>query len=197
MLSEPVSRSHRRTSKRRPRHGRFRDSSGPVGVSVRRSASGDHWVLVHAKCARERAEDIEAVRAIIDGDEAEIAIDELRWLLDGCNDFVEAHQLLGDLVMATGGDVGLARGHYGCAYELGLKALRRAGVGGPLPYRQPANRPFFDAGRRLAVCLGRLGKPAMAREVIEQLLACDPADSLGLRGQLDGIAVGGKPIVEI
>ena len=39
--------------------------------------------------------------------------------------------------------------------------------------------------------------PDKAREVIERLLACDPADPLGLRAWLDELNTGGLPIVEL
>lgn len=158
----------------RPPSSRRRGSKS--GVGVRRSASGDHWVLVHPPCVRERAEDIEEVRAMIAGGEPEIAMNELRWLLDGCNDLIEAHQLLGKLVLEINCDTTLARAHFGYAYELGLRALKRADMPSPLPARQPANLAFFEAGRGLAQCLDRLGKPDMASEVRESLIACDPEE---------------------
>ncbi len=57
--------------------------------------------------------------------ETEIARDELRWLLSECHDFLAAHKLLGDLALADN-DVRLARGHFGYAYQIGLKAIERS-----------------------------------------------------------------------
>jgi hypothetical protein len=94
-------------------------------------------------------------------------------------------------------DVPLARGHFGYAYQLGAKALDRAGNPTPLSPLHPANRPFFDAGRGLAWCLAELQMPHMAREVVERLLACDPTDPLGLRTWLDDLNTGGLPIVDL
>ena len=58
-----------------------------------------------------------------------MAIDELRWLLEVCRDMIEAHFLLGKLAVEAEHDVPLARGHFGYAYQLGVKA--------PRPRRQP------------------------------------------------------------
>ena len=93
---------------------------------------------------------------MIEAGEFDIATDELRWLVSGCSEFIEAHELLGELALAASDDFALARGHFGFAVQLGLKALERAKVRGPLPYRQPANRAFFEAGRGLAWSLVKL-----------------------------------------
>jgi hypothetical protein len=123
---------------------------------------------------------LEEVRAMIDAGEAELAQDELRWLLADCNEFIGAHLLLGELA-ALAGDLPLARGHYGAGYQLGLQTLRRAKMPKPVLYSQPANRPFFDAGRGLIETLRKLDKAPMADEVVETLLALDVTDPLGLR----------------
>ena len=62
----------------------------------------------------------------------------------------------------------------------------------PLPSLHPANRTFFEAGRGLAWCLDQLDKPAMALEVVEQLLQLDPDDPLGLSGWMEEIKTGGN-----
>lgn len=112
--------------------------------------------------------------------ENEIAIDELRWLLDGCGDFIAAHRLLGELALADG-DLKLARGHFGYAYEIGLSALPPRGFEGPLPYRLAANQALLESAKGLAWCLHELGKPKLARRVLGQLLLLDPSDPLGVR----------------
>jgi hypothetical protein len=117
---------------------------------------------------------------MVEAGEVEIAQDELRWLLSGCSEFIAAHVLLGELAVA-GGDLPLARGHFGAGYQLGLQTLRRAKMPKPLLYSQPANRPFFDAARGLVECLKKLGKPQMADEIIQTMLELDPSDPLGLR----------------
>ena len=88
-------------------------------------------MLVHPRCARDRAEDLEEVRAMIEAGETEIAIDEVRWLLSDCSEFIAAHVALGELAVAAG-DLPLARGHYGAGYQLGLQTLRRAKMPKPL-----------------------------------------------------------------
>ena len=122
---------------------------------------------------------------MIEAEANEVAVDELRWLLGGCHDWIEGHRLLGALALGGDGDVQLARGHYGIAYEIGIKALRRAGMPQPLPADRPANRPFFEAGKGLVHCLLQLDKREMAREVVAQLLKFDPSDPLGLQAMLE------------
>ena len=129
---------------------------------------------------------------MIEGGEAEIARDELLWLLNGCSDCLLAHKMLGEMALADH-DLRLARGHFGYAFEIGSKALDRAGAKGNLPYRLPANQAFFEAGKGLAYCLRELGKPALAAEVVSRLVACDPSDPLGVRSLLDTPAPESNP----
>ncbi len=103
--------------------------------------------------------------------------------MDGCSDCVTAHKLLGELALAEG-DLPLARGHFGYAFEIGRKALDRAGARGGALYRLPANQAFFEAGKGLAFCLRELGKPELLADVVNRLLECDPSDPLGVRGFL-------------
>lgn len=127
---------------------------------------------------------------MIDGGEDEIAIDELRWLLNGCPDFIEAHKLLGELALSAG-DIKLARAHFGYAYDIGLAALPQRGLPGPLAYERAANQPFFESAKALAWCFRELQMPAQGREVLDSLLQLDPSDPLGLaamRSQIDGSA---------
>jgi len=167
------------------------------GVSVRRTTDGHGWLLVHPRCARDRAEDLDEVREMIEADELDVATDELHWLVSGCSDFIEAHLLLGHLALAAGDDLPLARGHLGTAYKLGVNALRRAGMPSPLPYSHPANKAFFEAGRALAWCLAKLDKPSMAEEIVDVLVGLDPTDPLHLRAMLDELCAGGLPIIEL
>jgi hypothetical protein len=139
---------------------------------------------------------LDEARQMIEAGEAELAVDELRWLLADCSEFIAAHALLGELAAARN-DWPLARGHFGAGYQLGLTALRRAGMPSPVPCLQPGNRAFFEAGRGLAWCLAKLGKQAMAREVVGTLLALDASDPLRLHAMLDEVASGGLPIVEL
>lgn len=129
--------------------------------------------------------------------EHDVAIDELRWLLTDCSEMIEAHFLLGKLAVEVDGDVPLGRGHFGFGFQLGQRALKRAGSPQPLPALHPANRSFFDCGRGLAWCLRELDKRDMAVEVVEQLLAADPGDPLRLAVWLDELRAGEAPLVSI
>jgi tetratricopeptide (TPR) repeat protein len=151
-----------------------------TALRVRRKPGEKAWELVHPRCALERGEDLEEVQQMVDGGEIDVAVDELRWLLNGCSDFVAAHRLLGELALADG-DLNLARGHFGYAYEIGLSACPPCGLDAPLPYRLSANRAFLEAAKGLAWCLHELGKRKRARRVLEQLLSCDPTDPLTVR----------------
>jgi hypothetical protein len=154
-------------------------------------------VLAHPRCARDRADDLEEVREMIEAGELDVAIDELRWLVGGCSEFIEAHTLLGELALATDEDVALARGHFGVAVQLGLKALERAKAAGPLPCGQPANRPFFEAARGLVWCLGKLKMFDKAEELVARVVTLDPRDPLEVRKLLDDLRSGGLPVVEL
>jgi hypothetical protein len=165
-------------------------------MSVRRTADGRSWMFVHPRCARDMAEDLEEVQLMIESGETDIALDELRWLLSGCNEFMAAHVLLGDIARDFN-DIPLARGHYGAAYQLGLQTLRRAKMPKPLLYSQPANRPFFEAGRGLVWALEKLGKQQMADEVVSTLLELDASDPLHLRSMVDQLRAGDAPIVDL
>ena len=128
---------------------------------------------------------MDEVRKMIAAGEVEIAIDEVRWLLNGCSDFIDAHRLLGELALEDE-DLSLARGHFGFAHQLGIKALAQADPKGRMPYSVPANQSFHESGKGLVYCLLHLGKREMAVEVAQQLLSCDPSDPLGIRGLTAG-----------
>jgi hypothetical protein len=174
-------RSGKRSRPKAPKSASSAD--GGTTVRARRVPNEDVWELVQPRCARDRQEDLEEVRKMIDTGEIDIAVDECRWLLQGCSDCLEAHRILGEIALGEN-DLPLARGHFGYAYRLGVKALERAGTRGPLPYSLVANQGFLEAAKGLAWCLKQLGKPEMAVEVIETMLACDPADALGVKNLL-------------
>lgn len=164
---------------------RANKASAPSASTVRvRQLEDGAWELVHPRCARDRAEDLEEVHKMVDAGELEIAMDECRWLLSGCSDCVEAHRILGEIALAEN-DLPLARGHFGYAYRLGEQAIARAGHPSPVPYRREANRSFLESAKGLAFCLKQLGKEQMAREVVELTLRCDPGDPLGMSQLLD------------
>jgi hypothetical protein len=132
---------------------------------------------------------------MIEAGELEIAVDELRWLLSGCPEFIAAHELLGELAVAQHDDLSLARGHFGAGYQLGLQTLRRAKMPKPLLYSQPANRPFLEAGRGLVWALEKLGRRDMAEEIVETLMQLDPSDPLRVKALVDELRTGGAPII--
>lgn len=170
----------RRNKRRRPRAA-IRGGilpRRPTAVQARRRPQDGAWELVHPRCARERAEDIEEVQRMLDAGEVDVALDELRWLLQGCADFIQAHLMLGEIALEEN-QMRLARAHFGRAFELGYSALPEP-LGVVVPYSLPANQPFLQAAKGLAWCLYKLNKRAEALAVLDVLLACDPTDPLGV-----------------
>jgi tetratricopeptide (TPR) repeat protein len=153
------------------------------GLTVRRVPGTNTFELVHPPCVKERTEDMEEVYAMLQAGETDVAVDELRWLLEGCPELLEAHKLLGEIAL-TEGDLALGRSHFGRAYDLGLGAVPRRGLAGPLPYGRRANRALLEAGKGLACCLRGLGESKLAADVVNQLLALDPADPLAAKDVL-------------
>lgn len=146
--------------------------------------TGPVWELIPPRCSRQRKEDLEEVEAMLAGGEAEIAREELIWLLSECPDFLEAHVQLG-LIALEEDDAKLARGHFGRAYELVLRTLEAAGASGLMPYALEANRVFFEAAKGLAHTLLATGKRKMALDVLRRTTQLDPADTLGIRGMME------------
>jgi hypothetical protein len=176
----------RKSGKPQPRGGKpggKKSSPPPAGVRARRLPGEAAWELVLPRCARDRQEDLEEVRKMLDAGEADVARDECLWLLQGCTDCLEAHRILGEIALGEN-DLPLARGHFGYAFRLGTKAIEQAGGAAPLPYRLPANQAFLEAGKALAWCLKQLEKPDLAAEVVDQMLRCDPEDTLAIRNLL-------------
>lgn len=171
--------------RRRPRSGRSgKPPRKRTSLKLRRLPQTVHWELVHPRCVRDRADDMEEVRAMVAADEIEIATEELRYLLDGCSDFVEAHCLLGELALADE-DLKLARAHFGYAYDVAARALPRGPLRGTLPYELVPNRYFFDAAKGLVACLHRIGRDDQAIEVARKMLTLDPDNPLGLEDAID------------
>jgi tetratricopeptide (TPR) repeat protein len=135
--------------------------------------------LVHPRCALERREDMEEVEVMMAAGEFEVARDELRWLLEGCGDMVDAHVKLGDIAVAEG-DIPLARGHFGYALQI-CEAALQPHPQAQLPYSNKANRPFFAAAKSVARCLGQLQRQSEAIKIIERMLRLDPEDGLGFK----------------
>jgi len=163
------------------RGGPRRGAAGERISLVRRDGpEGAAWEVMQPRCARRRREDIEEVEAMIAAGEGEIARDELVWLLSECPDFLEAHVQLG-LIALEDGDPKLARGHFGRAYELCLRAFEAAGNPRPIPHALAGNRPFFEAAKGLVHCLLATGRRPLAADICRKLAPLDPADPLGIQ----------------
>jgi hypothetical protein len=171
--------------------------SNKNSLSLERARSGNAWVFSHPREVLECAEDLEEVRDMIAAGETEIAVDELRWLLELCGEMLAAHFLLGKIAVEINDDIPLGRGHFGAGYQLGLQAWRHAGEPKPVAAMHPANRVFFDCGRGLVWCLHGLQLTPLAIEVVEQMLVLDPTDPLALKGWLDELRTDGKQVVEL
>ncbi len=141
---------------------------------------GGGWEFVHPRCSRRRREDIEEVEAMVEAGENDIARDELVWLLGECPDFLDAHVQLG-LIALEEDDPKLARGHFGRAYELAIKALDAVGGPQPVPYALDGNKAFFHAAKGLVHCLVEMGRQRSAKEVCQRIAPLDPTDPLGIQ----------------
>jgi tetratricopeptide (TPR) repeat protein len=149
-------------------------------ITLRELPGKAGFELVHPPGARQRNADLAEVRAMLAAGETDVAEAELRWLLEGYRELLEAHQLLGQIAF-DGGDLELARSHFGRAYEMGQAALG-AQFRGRLPYSCPANQPFLAAAKGLALVLARLDQRDEAAKVRQRLLALDPSDPLQAAG---------------
>lgn len=157
-------------------------------LSLRR-LDANRFALLEPFTAIDRKEDIEEVRKMIAGAELEIARDELLYLVSDCRGFLEAHNLLGELALEEG-DISLAQGHFGFAYEIGIDSLP-PGFKGRLPANKEYNGAFFLAGRGVARCLIARGQHAKGREVLEQLARLDPQEE-HVRALLDELKERGE-----
>jgi hypothetical protein len=167
------------------------------GVTAKRTDDGA-WELVHPRCAKARRDDLKEVDQMIEAGETEIARDELLWLLQDCHDCIDAHAKLGELALLEN-DLKLARGHFGYAYQIGLKAIDGSGGSNQFPYNHPANQSFHEASKGLVHCLVQLGKQGMARDIVKRLKQLDPSDPLRLVDTLEGKVSSCQepPIVEL
>jgi hypothetical protein len=77
-------------------------------------------------------------------------------------------------------DLKLARGHFGRAYELCLRAFEAASNPQPIPYDLPGNRPFHEAAKGLVHCLLETGRRKVAQDVCRRIAPLDPTDPLGI-----------------
>ncbi len=152
-------------------------------VEKRQSPAGVTWEFIHPRCARKRREDMEEVEEMVAAGEALIAREELVWLLSECPDFLEAHVHLG-LIALEADDTKLARGHFGRAYELALRAIEAAGSPQPLPYALDGNKSFFEAAKGLVQCLLLSDRKMMAKDIGRRVAMLDSTDPLGIARML-------------
>jgi hypothetical protein len=157
-----------------------RSGGDRLTLARREGPAGVQWEIVQARCARRRREDLEEVEAMLAAGETEIAREELVWLLSECPDFLEAHVQLG-LIALEEGDPKLARGHFGRAYELCLRAFEAASSPRPVPYELAGNRPFFEAAKGLVHCLVETRRQPLARDVCRRIAPLDASDPLGIQ----------------
>lgn len=88
----------------------------------------------------------------------------LRYALNGCPDNLWIHAALGRIALKQTRDPALARGHFGYALELVLRALPRD-FAGRLPRGSPPNAPLYEALEGLIACVDTLKLPAESREL--------------------------------
>ncbi|MBN1590431.1 MAG: tetratricopeptide repeat protein [Pirellulales bacterium] len=155
-------------------------------ITIRRVRSSDVFELVYPRSVVQRTDDMKEVRKMLAAGEIDVAEDELRWLVGGCEALLEGHRMLGDIALGER-QWDLARVHFGYAYQLGLDAAKRAKPRGTLPHGRPANRDLHASGRGLAEALCQLGQLDLAKQVVKQLLAWDPSDPLEVKGLVENL----------
>ncbi|MEN0111859.1 MAG: hypothetical protein AAF805_14160 [Planctomycetota bacterium] len=181
--------------------GQAGGGGGPAALGVEKLPGDAGYTLKPRKCAKERSDDLDEVRQMVEAGETEIAVEELRWLLSGCPELLDAHLLLGQIAVAEGdeqpSDLELARGHFGFAFRLGEKAIEAARCPGPIRGDHPANAAWHESARGLAWCLEKQGNGELADRVAATVRRMDPADPAEVTAMLDELRAGGLPIVEL
>ena len=76
-------------------------------ATARRTGNQNEYELIHPNWQQECADDLEEVHQMIDGGELDVAVDELRWPLNGCPEAPQ-RTIAGELTLAEG-DTRLAR----------------------------------------------------------------------------------------
>ena len=163
-------RAGRRAAASRSRRG----GSGSSGSTAASSRS-----TIPSASTRWSSTTQEGIELRREGD-PEGARDALRYALQGCGDNMWVHVALGLIALEDFNDPGLARGHFGYAFELAERAIP-PDFSGVLPREHTANRPLYDAIDGLIRCHEALGQPAL----VEELRAARPAmDRVGAAGVL-------------
>jgi hypothetical protein len=156
--------------KRGPQRGGPPKRGGPGGKPKPKGGlrlqrlDGPEFALDHPKCIHEMELDYaEGLELRREGD-PEGARDALRYALQGCGDNMWVHVALGMIALEDFNDPGLARGHFGYAFELAERAIP-PDFSGVLPREHTANRPLYDAIDGLIRCHEALGHPALVDEL--------------------------------
>ncbi|HLA86316.1 MAG TPA: hypothetical protein VJL29_16135, partial [Thermoguttaceae bacterium] len=116
------------TARRKP--AKNRSSHAAKSITVRRVSPSGGYELAPPPSVARRAADLEEVHKMLAAGEIDVAEDELRWLVGGCPALLEGHKLLGRIA-ADDANWELARVHFAYAYQLGLDAMKTAGIRGP------------------------------------------------------------------
>ncbi len=95
--------------------GGARSKPGPIGLN---RIGGNDFELVHPRAVRETELDYEEGIELWKAGDPESARDALRYTLSACHDNIWAHVALGQIALVEFRDPGLARGHFGYAFEL-------------------------------------------------------------------------------
>jgi hypothetical protein len=119
---------------------------------------------VHPPCVLRRWPDYEEGLEAWKAGAIDEARDALRFALDGCGDNLWIHVALGRIALETDGNLPLARGHFGYAYEL-VQRLIPPGFSGRLPSERHANRPLYAAIDGLLACAEREGRISELQEL--------------------------------
>ena len=72
---------------------------GRFPLHSRRTKDGKSWEIVHSRAVKDRREDLDEVRQMLEAGELDIAEDELRWLLEDCHEMIQAHHMLGEIAL--------------------------------------------------------------------------------------------------
>lgn len=160
-------RSGRPGPGRGPRKGpgpHRRGGPRPSGSIRLAPIGGNRFELVHPSCVRETELDYEEGMEIWKAGDPEGARDALRYALAACRDNLWIHVALGRIALEEFRDPALARGHFGYAVDLGLRAIP-PGLQGVVARDRPANRPFYEAIDGMVGTLEALGKQGDAAEL--------------------------------
>ena len=115
-------------------------------IRLRQVPGKQQWELVHPRSVRDRAEDLEEVRSMIDarrgGDRHRGAPLALGWLHRFYRGSQDPRRVGPD-----GGRLQACPAHFGYAWDIGIAALPDRGLSGPLAYERPAESAVFRSGQ--------------------------------------------------